>query len=206
MYESIIFKTALLYFFIVLCYRLMGKKEISKLSIIDLIVSILIAELAAMSIEETERSIFISIVPIVVLVILEVVLSYITLRSSSFRQIFEGKPKVIINKGKVCFSEMKKMRYSLDDLITQLRDKSVKSINDVNYAIMENNGKLSVFTDGDTYPMPVIVEGKIDFDTLSNLNKDINWIEKILYDNKVKLSEIFYAFYSKNKTYIIKKN
>ncbi len=206
MYEDILFKTIVLYFFIVIVYRIMGKKEVSKLSIVDLIVSILIAELAAMSIEETDRSIFVSVLPILILVILEIFLSYINMKNSFFRNIFEGKPKVIINKGKVQFKDMKKLRYSLDDLIAQLREKSVKNINDVNYAVLENNGKLSVFTDDDTYPLPLILEGVIDFDALKNLNKNLDWVDKMLLDNNLVLEDVFYAFYSKNKTYIIKKN
>ena len=79
MYINIIIKTFILYFFIVICYRIMGKKEVGQLSIIDLIVSILIAELAAMSIEETNRSILISVIPIALLVIIQVSLSLLTL-------------------------------------------------------------------------------------------------------------------------------
>ena len=92
MYISIILKTIVLYFYIVLVYRLMGKKEVGKLSIIDLIVSILIAELAAMSIESTDRSIFISIIPILVLVVIQIVLSYVSLKNEKIRKIIDGNP------------------------------------------------------------------------------------------------------------------
>ena len=119
MYINIIIKTFILYFFIVICYRIMGKKEVGQLSIIDLIVSILIAELAAMSIEETNRSILISVIPIALLVIIQVSLSLLTLKSNAFRKFIDGNPQVLINKGKVNFKQMQKTRYSLDDLITQ---------------------------------------------------------------------------------------
>ncbi len=206
MYINIIIKTFVLYFFIVICYRIMGKKEVGQLSIIDLIVSILIAELAAMSIEESNRSIFISIIPIALLVIIQVGLSLLTLKSDSFRKFIDGNPSVLINKGKVNFKQMQKTRYSLDDLISQLREQGIKNLNDVNYAILENNGKLSVFTDNNTYPMPIILDGVIDIDTIKNMNKDIDWVYDILNKNKLKLSDVFYAFYTKDKTYIIKKN
>lgn len=205
MYYSIIMKTIILYFYIIFCYRLMGKKEVGKLSIIDLIVSVLIAELAAMCIEETDRSIFMSIVPILVLVIIQIFLSYLSLKSDKIRKFIDGSPRVIINKGKVNFKAMQKLRYTLDDLVSQLREQSIKSIEEVKYAILENNGKLSIFTDNDTYPMAIIVDGVIDIDTVKNMNKDLKWVYKILDKNKLKLNEVFYAFYTKDKTYIIKK-
>ena len=206
MYINIIIKTVVLYFFIVICYRIMGKKEVGQLSIIDLIVSILIAELAAMSIEETERSIFVSVIPIALLVIIQVSLSLLTLKSNAFRKFIDGNPQVLINKGKVNFKQMQKTRYSLDDLISQLREQGIKNLDEVNYAILENNGKLSVFSDNNVYPMPIILDGVIDVDTVKNMNKDIDWVYNILNKNKLKLNEVFYAFYTKDKTYIIKKS
>ncbi len=206
MYINIIIKTFILYFFIVVCYRIMGKKEVGQLSIIDLIVSILIAELAAMSIEEIDRSILVSIVPIALLVIIQVGLSFLTLKSNAFRKFIDGNPQVLVNKGKVNFKQMQKTRYSLDDLISQLREQGIKNLDEVNYAILENNGKLSVFSDNNVYPMPIILDGVIDVDTVKNMNKDIDWVYSILNKNKLKLNEVFYAFYTKDKTYIIKKS
>lgn len=206
MYFNIIFKTFILYFYIVLVYRLMGKKEVGKLSIIDLIVSILIAELAAMSIESTDRSIFVSIIPILVLVIIQIALSYFSLKSDKIRKLIDGKPTTIIKAGKIKFSEMSKLRYGLDDLITQLREQGIKSVEEVDYAILENNGKLSIFQKTKDYPMPIIIDGKIDFDVLKELGKDIKWLLNILDTKKLSLNEVYYAFYSKNKTYIIKRD
>ena len=140
------------------------------------------------------------------MVILQISLSYIALKSNKFRKFIDGNPQVIINKGKVDFKQMQKIRYSLDDLISQLREQGIKNINDVNYAILENNGKLSVFSDDNTYPMPIIIDGTIDVDTVKNMKKDLNWVYDILDKKKIKLEDVFYAFYTKNKTYIIKKN
>lgn len=204
MYINIIVKTIILYFYIILCYRIMGKKEVGKLSIIDLIVSVLIAELAAMSIEE-ENGLLISIIPIAVLVMIQLILGYFSLKNKTLRNLLDGSPKTIINNGKVDFKQMQKLRYSLDDLISQLREQKVKNIEDVKYAILENNGKLSVFTDDDIYPMPIIIDGKIDFDTLKNMHKDESFVYKILEQNNIELENVFYAFCKKNKTFIIKR-
>lgn len=206
MYLSIIVKTLVLYFFIVIVYRVMGKKEVGKLSIIDLIVSILIAELAAISIEEADRSILTSIIPIVVLVVIQISISFISLKSVKLRKLIDGNPIVIIKDGKLNFKDMTKLRYTIDDLIAQLREQGIKSIEEVNYAVLENNGKLSVFETSKDYPLPIIIDGNIDYDVLKDMKKDKNWIYKILDDNNITLDNVFYAFYTKNKTYIIKKD
>lgn len=206
MYITLILKTLILYIFIVFCYRLMGKKEVGELSIIDLIVTILIAELAAISIEEASKSIFTSIVPILVLVIIEISLSYFSLRSDKLRNFIEGKPSIIIKKGVVNFSVMTKLRYSLDDLLSQLREKGIKNIDEVDYAILENSGNLSVFKNTKDYPMPIILDGKIDYEVIKEIGKDKKWIMNLIEKNDIDLSRIFYAFYTKNKTYIIKKD
>lgn len=206
MYFKIITKTLLLYFFIVIMYRIMGKKEVGKLSIIDLIVSILIAELAAISIEQYDSSILTSLIPILCLVIVEILFGYISLKSPKIKKLIEGSPIVIIKNGKLNFEAMKKLRYSLDDLISQLREQSIKSIEEVNYAVLENNGKLSIFQKETEYPLPIILDGEIDYEVLKDMNKDESWVNKILEKNKIELNNVFYAFYTKNKTYIIKKN
>ena len=184
----------------------MGKKEVGKLSIIDLIVSILIAELAAISIEEADRSIFMSIVPIVVLVVIQIVISYISMKSFKLRKVIDGNPTVIIKEGKLNFKEMSKLRYTLDDLIAQLREQGIKSIEEVNYAVLENNGKLSVFDKEKEYPLPIIIDGNIDYAVLKDMKKDNKWINKILKENNITLDNVFYAFYTNKKTYIIKKD
>ena len=206
MYLNIIFKTSFLYVFIIIVYRIMGKKEVGQLGIVDLIVSILIAELAAISIEETKASILVSIVPIIVLVVIQIVFNYISLKSDKFRKLIDGNPTVIIKAGKIKFKEMTKLRYSLDDLITQLREQGIKSIEEVDYAILENDGKLSVFRKCDSFPMPIVVDGVINYEVLKEIRKDKKWLDNLLKSKNISLNEIFYAFYSKNRTFIIKRS
>lgn len=206
MYINIILKTFILYFFIVMVYRLMGKKEVGELSIIDLIVTILIAELAAVCIEQTESSIFLSIVPIVVLVVIQISLSYLSLKSEKIRNFIDGKPSVIVKNGKVNFTLMTKLRYGLDDLLSQLRDKGIRSLEEVEYAVLENSGTLSVFEKGKDYPMPIVLDGEIDKEVLKEIKKDEKWLLSILKKKNLELKEIFYAFYKQDKLYIIKRS
>ena len=156
--------------------------------------------------ENDSKSILISVIPILVLVFVQILISYITLKSDKIRNIIDGKPTVIIKNGKLNFTEMSKIRYSLDDLLTQLRLQGVKSIDKVKYAILENNGNLSVFNDNSDYPLPLILDGVIDYEVLKEINKDYEWIINILKRKNLDLNEVFYAFYTEGKTFIIRKD
>ncbi len=206
-YFSIIFRTLFFYFFIVFVYRVMGKREVAQLSIVDLIVSVLIAELVAISLENANKSILIVIIPIILLVICQIGMAFLSLKKKTVRDIFDGKPSVIINKGKINIKEMLKQRYNLDDLLTQLRESSVKSLKEVEYAILETSGRLSVFRKNkkidSEFPLPLIVEGKVEYDNLKLLDKDLNW----LLDNiNTELKDVFYGFYKDDNIYIIKQD
>lgn len=107
MYLSIILRALFMYFFIILVYRIMGKKEVGELSIIDLIVSILIAELASLCIS-AEKSVLYSVIPILVLVFVQILISFMSLKSEFIRDMIDGKPTIIIKGGKINFDEMKK--------------------------------------------------------------------------------------------------
>jgi len=203
-----LFRTVFFYFIVVIAYRIMGKRELSQLQVIDFIVSILMAELIAISIENIDDPIYMALVPIVGLVIIEIILAKISLKSKKINDIMTGKPSLIILNGKLNFKELVKCRYSLDNILLELRQNSIKSISDVEYAFLETNGKLSIFkynffkTSSD-YPMPVIVEGRIDKNTLKYINKSKVWVLNELRKRKVKLENVFYSFYKNNKLYII---
>ena len=203
----VLFRTLLFYVVIAIVYRFMGKREVGELSIMDFIVSLLITELAAIAIDKYKSNLLITIIPIMALVIVQIVIAKISLKSQDIRESIEGKPSVIINRGKINFKEMLSQRYNLDDLLTQLREQSVKSIEDVDYAILETSGKLSIFQKGSdkNYPLPVIIDGKIDEETLVQIKKDESWINKVLNDKNFKLEDVFYAFYRNNNLFIIKK-
>lgn len=206
---QVVTKTIFFYFFIILAYRLMGKREVGQLGIIDLIVTILIAELTAISIENPENSIFLTIFPIATLVILEIILSYISLKSRTFRNVFGGKPSLIISNGKVNYHEMIKQRYTLDDLLMSLRQKEIRNIEEVEYAFLEPNGKLSIFKYGifktkKAYPMPLIIDGKVQDKALLYIKKDKDWLMNQIIEKNLTLENIFYAFYKNNKIYVIR--
>lgn len=207
----VILRTIFFYFFVLLCYRIMGKREVGQLGIIDLIVSILIAELIAISIENIKDSIWLTIIPIIILVILEVVLAFIAIKSRKIRTFFDGKPSLIICNGKVNYHEMVRQRYSMDNLLLSLRQKEIKNIEDVEYAFLEPNGKLSIFKYNifkkpSAYPMPLILDGSIQKKALKYIHKNQTWLEYTLTSKNLNIKDIFYCFYKNKKLFIIKKS
>jgi len=208
---NVIFRTIFFYFFVLICFRLMGKREIGQLGVIDLIVSILIAELIAIAIENVKDSIFLTIVPIILLVLLEIFLAWISIKSRKFKTYIDGKPSLIICNGKVNYNEMVKQRYSMDNLLLSLRQNSIKNIDEVEYAFLEPNGKLSIFKYNlfkipSSYPMPLILDGNIQKKALKQINKNISWLEEKLSSKNLELQDIFYCFYKNNKIFIIKRS
>lgn len=201
-------RTIFFYFFVLLMFRIMGKREVGQLGVIDLVVSILIAELIAISIENIKDSIWITVIPIIVLVGLELILAYASLKSKRFRTFFDGKPSIIIDSGKINYKEMVRQRYTVDDLLFELRQKGIKSIETVEYAFLESNGKLSIFEKkllDKNYPFPLIVDGEIQISTLKKINKSKTWLKYMLNKNNLTENDVFYCFYKGYKLFIIRK-
>lgn len=203
----ITFKTFVIYFLVALIFRIMGKREVGQLGTFDLVVFILIAELVAISIEN-KNNFFLNLIPVLILAILQVVISKLSLKSVKFRKFIDGTPTIIIKKGIIDFKNMVEQRYSLDDLLLQLREKDVSDISEVDYAILEINGKLSVFKKKDnnrnTFPLPIIIDGKVDFDNLYSIKKSNSWLLNTLINKNIKVEDVFYSFYQNNELYIIK--
>lgn len=204
---TIIFRTVLFYFLVVIAYKIMGKREVGELGVFDFIISMLISQLIAICIENYKDPIWFVIVPTLILVLFQIIFSFLSLKSNKFRDILDGKESVIISKGKLNFSEMKKQKYNLNDLLLQLRDKGIRTIEEVDYAILETNGKLSVFQKQDdnnnVFPLPLVLDGVIEENNLKFINKTRKWLNNELNKKKINLDNIFYAFYKDDDIYVI---
>lgn len=204
---TIIFRTVLFYFLVVIAYKIMGKREVGELGVFDFIISMLISQLIAICIENYKDPIWFVIVPTLILVLFQIVFSFLSLKSNKFRDILDGKESVIISNGKLNFSEMKKQKYNLNDLLLQLRDKGIRTIEEVDYAILETNGKLSVFQKQDdnnnVFPLPLVLDGVIEENNLKFINKTRKWLNNELSKKKINLDNIFYAFYKDGEIYVI---
>ncbi|MCT2537990.1 DUF421 domain-containing protein [Aquibacillus koreensis] len=185
---KIIFRTILTYILVVILFRMMGKREIGELSLLDIVIFIMVAEMAVFSIEDPSSTIWHAIIPMIVLLLIQRLTAWLSLKSFFFRDWFEGKPSVIISKGKIDEYEMKKQRYNFSDLMQQLRENGTKSIQDVEFAILEASGKLSIFEKDNTqqaispdgYVVPLILDGKIQKESLIKINQSELWLEEEL--------------------------
>ena len=205
------FRTLFFYFFVTICYRIMGKREVGQLGVIDLIVSILIAELVAISIENIKDPIILTIVPIILLVIVEVLFAFISVKSRKFRNIIQGRTSLIICDGKINYHQMIKQRYTLDDLLLNLRQNQIKSIEDVEYAFLEPNGKLSIFKYDNKikdkiFPLPIIIDGRIEERYLDKVSFSKKEIYNMVLNKGIEIENVFYGFYKNNKIFIVEKN
>ena len=203
----IIIRTFFYYFLFLILFKIMGKREIGGLGVNDLLVSVLFAQFATMAIEKYNDPLILTLIPTLIIVMLQVVVSYLSLKSFKFRALVDSRPSFIIKDGKINFKEMERQRYNLEDLLTQIRDKGIKTLDQIEYAILENNGKLSIFMydNKNIFPLPLILDGAIQYDTLTNINKTKEWLLNILKNENTKLENVFYSFYKNNKCYIIKK-
>ncbi|MEH7011427.1 DUF421 domain-containing protein [Neobacillus niacini] len=188
-YITIILRTIFFYVLILAIFRLMGKREIGELSILDLVVFIMIGELAIVAIDDPEQSLIQTTIPMVLLMIIQIAMATISLKSKRFRDIVDGKPTIIINRGKIDEEAMRKQRYNFDDLLTQLREKDIRSIGDVEFAILESSGSLSVIekmSNGNGKPqegditIPLIIDGCIEEENLIRINKTNLWLRQEL--------------------------
>ena len=160
----------------------MGKREVGQLSLFDLIIILSMADLMVLGIDGFEDDIFYSLIPMVIVAIIQIVIALVSLKFAKIRNIVDGKSSYIIINGQVDINEMKKQRYNMDDLYTQLRSEGIKSIQEVEIAVLETSGKLSSFKKKEDIDasLPVIVSGKIDYIILKNLGKNEDWLLKEL--------------------------
>lgn len=204
---QIIYKTILCYFFILFCLKIMGKREIGEISAFDIVVFFIISELFSLSLNEPEHSILRSIIPVSIIVLLQLVTALISLYVPKFRSLMEGKKSYLIYKGVIQQNEMKRQRYTIEDLMAQLRMKEIQTPQDVEYAILENNGELTIIKKDNCImlsPDPLIMDGKINKTALVRITKDEVWlVEELKKLGFIDVSKLFLVLYLKNGLYIV---
>ncbi|QHE62311.1 DUF421 domain-containing protein [Rossellomorea vietnamensis] len=210
-YFIIILRTLFLYVMIIFIFRIMGKREIGELSILDLVVFMMIAEMAVMAIEEPEDPIIHTVLPMGIIVLVQILFAWFSLRSKSFRELLDGKPTVIIHNGKIDDQAMKKQRYNYDDLLLQLREKDIFNLADVEFAILEPSGKLSVLQKDKMTPhsltLPLILDGQVQTTHLDMIGKTSFWLRKELRERGFKnVQEISFCSFQNGQFYIDEKD
>ncbi|HQJ37007.1 MAG TPA: DUF421 domain-containing protein [Bacillota bacterium] len=212
-------RTLILYILIIIVLRLMGKRQIGQLQPSELVVALIIADLAAVPMSEVGIPLINGIIPIITLFIMEELLSYLSLKSERARGLISGKPSILIERGIIMEKELQQLRYNLNDLLEQLRLKNFSNVEDVNYAILETSGQLSVIpkeeknpvtlkdmnikTQIQHLPVTVIIDGRIISDNLYKIGLSNNWLANELKKNKIKSArDVFFAYLNPEKKLI----
>lgn len=196
MHWWVVGRTVVMYLFILVMTRLMGKREIGSLSPFDLVVAIMIAELGSIPLETRSIPLLHGLLPIAVLTGLEILFSYISLKHEGIRRLITGEPTVLVENGRILHDNLKKIRYNLSDLLHQLRDKNIFNVADVEFAILETSGRLSVLPRSQKRPVtpedlgistkyeglvhPLIADGIVQYQHLSALGLDVYWLKNEL--------------------------
>ncbi len=214
-----VIRTIILYTFIILAIRLMGKRQISDMQPSELVVTMVISDIASLPMQNTSQPLLSGVIPVLVLVSLEVTVSVLMMKSRRFRQLICGSPVVVIEDGKLLQKQMRRLRLTTDDLCAQLRQQNVFSLEDVQYCIMETNGVLSILEkpekrvpnaeeigaqiDDCKIEAVVISDGALIASSLKLCGKDKTFISNILKRNNIEIKDIFIMTLDGNGKYNI---
>lgn len=197
----VMIRTIILYIVVVIAMRLMGKRQIGELQPFELVITIMISELASLPMQDVRIPLIHGIIPIITLLILEIIISLLELKSEAARAIFCGRPSILIRNGAIDVKELKCQRFNITDLLEELRLQGYYNLDEIRYAILETNGQLSVITKNETttvtkkdmkipckensLPIALILDGKINHKNLKTINKNENWLHHELKKNNV---------------------
>ncbi|HAE52909.1 MAG: DUF421 domain-containing protein [Ruminococcus sp.] len=203
----ILIRSLILYILVIFAVRLMGKRQLGELQPSELVITILVSNIATLPLEDSGIPLIVGITPILSLVCFEVIVSWINLRSLKIRKIISGSPKIIISNGNVDPDVLRQLRFSVDDLMTALRGKDIFDISEVQFAVVETTGAVSVMKKQSedipsrddlnikiksfNPPRIIISDGEIIKAAANSLNMNTNQIEKILSDMNIRKNDVF---------------
>ncbi len=218
----VFFRTLIIYFIIIVCLRVMGKRQLGELQPSEFVIAILISNIATLSIEDTNIPLTGAVVPIITLMSAEVILSYITLKSGKAQVLVTGNPVVIIRNGNIDQKSMRDLRFSIEDLMSQLRINGIFDIEDVSFAIVETNGQLTVYQKPEAQPLTpksaadpksvcpapptvLISDGVLCTDALRCCGLKERWLNNVLEKENITVPEIFLMTCDPSANYYIVK-
>lgn len=215
----VLIRAVLLYIVIALCLRLMGKRQLGELQPSELVVTILISNIAAIPVEDSSVPMIMGVVPIVTLVCLDVIVSGIMLKSSKMRKLIIGSPRIIISEGKILQNEMKRLRYTVDDLMESMRNEQIFDVSQIHYAIVETTGKINFLLKKDYQPAEkqdvgaggstenppsvIIRDGIRDNEQMRLLGLGEMWLTKTLREKNLPEKGVFLMTADKNGKFSI---
>ena len=189
---SIAIRTFIIYVLLTISLRIMGKRQLGELNVSELVSTLLISEIAAIPIADPDIPILNAIIPLFFILSLEIILSTIKNKSEKLKNSFEGKPTYIIYKGSLLQEELTENRISINELLSELRCQGVGNIQDVEYAIIEQNGSLSVIEKSkNDMAHPIIIDGEILKNALKGIDKSESWLNAKLSSQKADVKDVF---------------
>lgn len=202
----LVIRTLILYFIVVFSLRMMGKRQIGELQPSELVVAIMISDLASVPMQAIDIPLVTGIIPVLTLLVSEVIMSFVSLKSRRIRRYVSGEPSIVIYKGHINEGELGRLRFNLNDLMEQLRISGCPDVSEVQVAVLETNGQLSVVQKSQgtlDLPFMLISDGEINETELERAGKNKTWLrEKI----KGKVDDIFVAILNdKGQLYVQKK-
>lgn len=217
----LIIRTILLYSLVIISLRVMGKRQLGEMQPSELVVAIMISDLAAVPMQAIDIPLITGIIPVLTLIVAEVFMSYVSLKSSKLRKIISGEPSIIIYDGHINEGELERLRFNMNDLLEQLRINNYPNISDIDCAVMETNGKLSIIPKNSARPVTlsdmnieskqeklqhlIMSDGKINLIELQKTGKTREWLSKELKKLKLTEDDIFFAIYDANSGLITQK-
>ena len=201
-----LFRSVLIYFTLILAIRLLGKRQLGEMEPSEFVVSLLIADLAATTMQEIGSPLSLSIIPICVVILLELLLSSLSYHFIFIRKLFCGRPTILMEDGKILQKNLQKTRVTPDELTEHLREQGIVDLNTVKYAILETNGQISALIDPQyqpatakdaniktaplSLPVTIICNGTLLKDNLKLSGKSEKWLTSILKSNKCDISQV----------------
>ena len=198
-------RTLVLYAALIMGLRVMGKRQIGQMEPSEFVVTMLVANLASIPMQDGGIPLFSGVVPILTVLGLELILSALSLKSIRFRKLLCGKPVILIENGNILQNNLRRTRITIDELTGHLREKDVLDLRSVQYAILETNGNLSVFpypkekpasardagiqAQKQYFPITVISDGKILSENLQKAKKDTRWLQRVLREQQAQLRD-----------------
>ena len=189
---SVLIRTVLIYGFLALAMKLMGKRQLGELETGELISALLISEIAALPIDNPDIPLSSAIFPTLLIITLEILISFVKNKSNRLKRAVDGEPTFIIYKGRLRQDVLRENRISINEVLSELRVMGVGDITDTDYVILEQNGKLSVLQKNrDKMAHALIIDGEVNQATLKSLGYNLEWLNKRLAEQNCKADELF---------------
>lgn len=204
---TILIRTVFIYIVLIVMMRILGKRQIGELEATELVTTLIISEIATMPITDSDMPVLFALIPMITIMTIEILMSFILIKVPRLRWLVSSHPSVVIKNGEILQNELKKQRISIEELISEIRSAGYSNLSEINYAIVEENGTLTVIPKSPFRPLVpsdlgiaapdvglmhiIIADGRVDQNGLSTIDRDLKWLEKYLKNKKTSIKDVY---------------